>query len=129
MPMEYMNEEARRRATGDKSAPCSSRCSAAIELIAAERERQISVEGWTTEHDDRHKSGELGDAAACYAMSERHRGRVIWDTSIRRLFWPWDASWWKPTESAVENNGNRIRDLVKAGALIVAEIERLQRQG
>ena len=92
-----------------------------IELIAAERERQAAKEGWTKDHDDRHKSGELGDAAACYAMSERHRGRVIWDTSIRILLWPWSASWWKPTPD------DRIRELIKAGALIVAEIERLQR--
>lgn len=111
------------------AAPSTTHCSAAIEMIAAERERQITQEGWTTDHDDRHRSGELGDAAACYAMSERHRGRVIWDSTVRRLIWPWDATWWKPTPPTVEHNGNRIRDLVKAGALIVAEIERLQRQG
>ena len=35
--------------------------------------------------------------------------------------WPhtWDASWWKPKD--------RRRDLVRAGALIIAEIERLDR--
>lgn len=100
----------------------------AVELITAERERQKTQEGWTADHDDRHKLGELGDAAACYAMSERHRSRVIWDATIRRLVWPWTEMWWKPTPPTVERNGNRIRDLVKAGALIVAEIERLQRQ-
>lgn len=93
----------------------------AIDLIVIERQRQIEQEGRTTEHDDLHKSGELGDAAACYAMSDRKRDRVIWDASIRRLIWPWHASWWKPTPD------DRIRELVKAGALIVAEIERLQR--
>jgi hypothetical protein len=33
--------------------------------------------------------------------------------------WPWSQDWWKPT--------NPRRDLVKAGALIAAEIERLDR--
>ncbi|HCE9784511.1 TPA: hypothetical protein NH348_003290 [Pseudomonas aeruginosa] len=35
------------------------------------------------------------------------------------LFWPWDEEWWKP-KSAREN-------LVRAGALVLAEIERLDR--
>ena len=35
--------------------------------------------------------------------------------------WPWDESWFKPTPD------DRIRELVKAGALILAEIDRLQR--
>lgn len=35
--------------------------------------------------------------------------------------WPWDKSWWKPTPD------DRIRELIKAGALIAAEIDRLQR--
>jgi hypothetical protein len=34
--------------------------------------------------------------------------------------WPWDEKWWKPST-------NPIRNLVKAGALIAAEIDRLQR--
>lgn len=79
-----------------------------VELIAAERERQVSQEGWTPEHDDEHKHGELRGAAACYAL-----GRMIPE------IWPWSSEWWKP--------GNRIRELAKAGALIAAEIDRLQR--
>ncbi len=31
--------------------------------IARERERQMSVEGWTVEHDDEHSCGELANAA------------------------------------------------------------------
>jgi hypothetical protein len=44
------------------------------------------------------------------------------DGSVRppRFDWPWDASWWKPSNDPVRN-------LVKAGALIAAEIDRLQR--
>jgi hypothetical protein len=38
-----------------------------IELIAAERERQITAEDRTPKHDDEHRLGELSQAAACYA--------------------------------------------------------------
>ena len=38
-----------------------------IERIAKERQRQVSVEGWTPQHDDEHKDGEMAIAAACYA--------------------------------------------------------------
>jgi hypothetical protein len=38
-----------------------------IELIAAERKRQIEAKGWTYEHDDAHEEGELIAAAVCYA--------------------------------------------------------------
>lgn len=83
--------------------------------VMGERVRQITAEGWTPEHDDAYQSGELANAAASYAMTEppmRH------DNSAP-LYWPWAGSWWKPTD--------RRRDLVKAGALIIAEIERLDR--
>ena len=98
--------------------------STVIELIVEERQRQITEEGWTTEHDDEHVDGELADAAACYAMNVRTRLVLSWRSNILRSVWPksWTLNWWKPSSD------NRIRDLVKAGALIVAEIERLQRQ-
>ena len=82
-----------------------------INLIEAERERQIYQEGWTEEHDDKHVNNELALAAACYAVPD----------VFSQGYWPptWDLSWYKPT--------TRIRDLVKAGALIAAEIDRLQR--
>jgi hypothetical protein len=92
--------------------------------IAAERRRQIEVEGWTPEHDDEHGGGQLATAAACYADP-----RSVWwprddDGSVQAsLVWPWDFEWWKPAHSPAE----RRRQLVKAGALIVAEIERLDR--
>jgi hypothetical protein len=88
-----------------------------VELIAAERERQVAVEGWTSAHDDTHDLSELAKAAACYAseawmpLTESHRKPPP--------EWPWEASAWKPT-------GDPVRDLVKAGALIVAEIDRLR---
>lgn len=87
----------------------------ALELIAAERTRQIQAEDWDTPHDDTHIHDELSLAAACYALPPRIKTRI--------LHWPWQQKWWKPTPN------DRIRELVKAGALIVAEIERLQRLG
>ncbi|SON54273.1 hypothetical protein HDIA_0732 [Hartmannibacter diazotrophicus] len=91
------------------------------ESIAAERQRQINEEGWTPEHDDEHTKGEIAKAAACYAWASatsttfREIGEW-WDGVVLRRLWPWDRTWWKPTD--------RRRDLVKAGALIAAEIDR-----
>lgn len=82
-----------------------------IDDIAAERRRQIEAEGWTPDHDDCHHKGEIAQAAACYALGVgKMSGSVLW---------PWDWKWWKPTD--------KRRDLVKAGALIAAEIDRLDR--
>lgn len=85
------------------------------ELIAVERQRQIEVEGWTIEHDAAHENDDLARAAACYALPDRDRGN--W---IRYDFWPWEERYWKPSPA------DRVRELVKAGALIAAEIDRLQ---
>ena len=84
-----------------------------IELIAEERQRQ--VEKWTKEHDNQPKCGELSDTAVCYAMRGYWRRRI----SIIEIF-PFDMKWWKPTPD------DRIKELQKAGALIAAEIDRLQ---
>lgn len=90
-----------------------------VDLIAAERERQVSAERWTPEHDDEHDRAQMARAAACYALT---RGEVVKveKTTIPPMEWPWGSAWWKPT-------GDAVRDLVKAGALIAAEIDRLQR--
>lgn len=85
--------------------------------IARERERQRGAEGWTHAHDDQHVSGELARAAGTYAFHSA--GKRIHRPGSCPVNWPWDVSWWKPTD--------RRRDLIKAGALIVAEIERLDR--
>lgn len=86
-----------------------------VERIAAERLRQTSVEGWSAPHDDTHSKGEMARAAACYVMHDLPSG---W----RKPRWPraWQG-WWKPK--------SRIRNLARAGALIAAEIDRLQRAG
>jgi hypothetical protein len=107
-----------------------------IAEIAAERSRQIEVEGWTPEHDDEHDRGQLANAAACYANPDNVSWTDIWgrglnpDGSVRpvgiakvsftrALRWPWEQRWWKPAD--------KRRNLVKAAALLVAEIERLDR--
>jgi len=91
----------------------------ALEDIAAERQRQIEAEGWTPEHDDQHTNSEMAFAASCYAYEA---GLSPSDRGIDNPppDWPWDEKWWKPTD--------RRRDLVKSGALIVAEIERIDRR-
>ena len=96
------------------------------ELIAAERQRQIAEEGWTAEHDDGHTDCQLLDAGICYAGMA---GSLLLDpdsgdeAKVALVeVWPWDSRWWKPSDDP-------IRNLVKAGALIAAEIDRLQRRG
>lgn len=83
-----------------------------VGLIASERLRQVMEEGWNWTHDDEHENGELALAAVVYATPRDERRAVM-------SLWPWDEEWYKP--------GERIRELVKAGALIAAEIDRLQR--
>lgn len=81
--------------------------------IMAERERQISTEGCTLENDDRHRKGQLRDAAACYLLIDGTSRGIIAN------LWPFFRLWWKPSTER--------RNLVKAAALIVAELERLDR--
>lgn len=98
-----------------------------IEEIAVERQRQVDTEGWVIEHDDEHTDGSLADVAACYAATTRTFkaeecvGRDYEVFTTYRDLWPssWDDQWWKPKE--------RRRDLIRAAALIVAEIERIDR--
>lgn len=96
-----------------------------IELIADERHRQIFQEGWTPDHDDQIRSGQLAVAAITYANAHVIRQNAkqadvseLMHDSMMHL-WPWGTQSFKPT--------NSIRDLTKAGALIAAEIDRLQR--
>lgn len=96
-----------------------------IELIAAERARQVEMEGWTPEHDDGHFDESLALAASCYALPDGKRQKQLLDFTLIEWLWPWDFCWWKP--AGRKTKPQRIRELVKAGALIAAEIDRLQR--
>ena len=95
----------------------------ALELIAEERQRQIDVYGYTDDFalsaHEYYSEGELADAAACYAMSACYRQL---DNSFvgTPAQWPWHASLWRPSPE------NRILELTKAAAMLVAEIDRLQ---
>ena len=84
--------------------------------IAKERTRQIDTEGWTQEHDDAYLHSELAIAGAAYALSG-----AGWEKTAAAELWPsvFDYSMFKPK--------NHRRDLVRAAALIVSEIERLDR--
>lgn len=94
-----------------------------ISEIAEERRRQIESEGWTPAHDDRHDDGSLARAASCYADPSPQMFADGWPggQKPRPVRWPmsWGFGWWKPKD--------RRRDLIRAAALIVAEIERLDR--
>lgn len=100
-----------------------------ISLIAAERARQIAAEGWSEEHDDaEHQAGELAAAAAAYALApgSKHRMEPNGDPRIPDV-WPWEQGWWKPKWTSQTGKEGRLRELVVAGALLAAEIDRLQR--
>lgn len=101
----------------------------AMQDVIAERRRQIETEGWISQHDDEHTDGSLARAAACYAL---HAGdeaalaskAIPWrnqDLDGLPDCWPdsWDSSWWKPKDMR--------RNLVRAAALLIADIERLDR--
>jgi hypothetical protein len=111
-----------------------------LERIAAERKRQTEVEGWTQNHDDQHDNGEMALAAVAYAspLPVKVQGMVASDSDCgcreaacphtspfgKKKWidpWPWDAEWDK------RKKHDRIRQLEIAGALIAAEIDRLER--
>lgn len=94
------------------------------DLIAAERERQIIEEGFDVEDDvARQPHQQLAVAAWCYLGAYVHDGDSP-PPEEEPAKWPWPAGangcLWKPTPD------DPIRQLVKAGALIAAEIDRLK---
>lgn len=112
--------------SGDMPVSCAS-----MDVIK-ERQRQVSEEGFSNQHDDQYTNGELAKAAAVYALPADVRTdpvvyrdidqRVTVVDVLRIKLWPWSKEWWKPSPD------NRRRELIKAAALIVAEIERLDRK-
>ncbi|NSZ57813.1 hypothetical protein FY145_07185 [Agrobacterium tumefaciens] len=99
--------------------------SKAVADVLLERQRQIVDEGFDHAHDDEHTGGEIAFAAACYAISgavpEDNRGKDDRLLAVIQFVWPkaWAFTWWSPKD--------RRRDLVRSAALIVAEIERIDR--
>lgn len=90
-----------------------------LQEIEEERLRQIMREGFGVLGDDKWTDEELAAAGASYAMPPRRRELVSRGGIAVPQSWPWAAGWWKPR--------SRRRDLIRAAALIVAEIERLDR--
>jgi len=91
----------------------------AVRMINEERQRQISGEGWSIDHDDAHDDGELLKAANFYFINAMPDGKLSMRDDGAPVGWPWEAKWWKPKD--------RKQDLVRAGALYLAERERLLR--
>lgn len=94
----------------------------AIDLVIKERMRQVDKYGYTDEHiknsPEDYGDEELARAAAVYSLPEGYR---FWSEGRDRVssFFPWDNEYWKPSPD------DRIKELTKAGAMIVAEITRL----
>ncbi len=92
--------------------------SRAMQDVQAERERQQVHEFWTLEHDDQHSPGELALAACCYVLADPGDGQSSL-APVVPVAWPWSMAYWKPKD--------KRRNLVRAAALLVAEIERMDR--
>lgn len=88
----------------------------ARELVEIERNRQVIEEGWSAAHDDAHDGGQLLAAARCYLDVSDDPFSGPWPLPAA---WPWEAEWWKPKSPRL--------DLVRAGALCLAERDRLCR--
>lgn len=105
-----------------------------IETIAEERRRQVTGEGFTDENDDKYVLGELLSAAVCYTVAadclanspDKETTDAIMSEIKHCEFgpavaWPWPYKWLKI-------HPDPVRNLAKAGALIAAEIDRLNRR-
>lgn len=94
----------------------------AIADIWVERNRQLD-QGYTPKHDDEHASDEIAALACYHAMPPEARDwdatSTTYGATLGEAILP--HGWARPSETS------RRDQLVKAGALIVAEIERLDR--
>ena len=92
-----------------------------VTAIAQERRRQIEGERFDPDADQQYSQGELAKAAACYVMRVALREDEDPDATAVPALWPWARCWWKPKD--------RRSNLVRAGALIAAELDRMDRAG
>lgn len=106
-----------------------------IELIAKERQEQIEKHGWNAKHDDKHNTGELADAAAVCASTVRIYNKFEYANNTHfdvlamkgwKLPLDWDGN--RLLDNNKSSKKTRIHQLKVAGALIAAEIDRLQRK-
>lgn len=107
-----------------------------IDLITEERQKQNN-NGYDTNHDSQHDFRELMSAARIYidaailttkskeignsdeASTSWHKHNEPFEWKNLKLGWPWEEESFKPTTP--------LEDLTKAGALIAAAIDRLQK--
>lgn len=97
--------------------------SAAATDVIAERQRQITDEGFTPEQDDKYDREELVSAAISYirlATIWKDKDPDCYRKSSAPMSWPWSPEWWKPT--------NPRRDMIKGIALLIAALERRDRK-
>ncbi len=102
-----------------------------LKLIEAERGRQIVEKGWTLAGDDNHTDNSLRLAAGLIAVNDRslrcmHSIHPVdeFDGALLPRHWPYKLA----AHVYRKHKGDEIRKLVIAGALLVAEIERLGRK-
>ena len=97
--------------------------------VLSERRRQVNGEDRTSPEDDCYTQGQLAFAGAAYAIfaagQAEHPTQELSRTlggifRIAYAIWPWTEQWWKPKDQR--------RNLVRAAALIIAEIDRIDRQ-
>ncbi len=98
--------------------------SVGVRDLLTERRRQVQEEGHTLERDDQYTEGQLAEAASSYAFWAEHCEHYPENLDALRIeppaTWPWAPEHWKPTSQRLM--------LIKAGALILAELDRLNRQ-
>lgn len=101
--------------------PAIAWASDALRDVAAERRRQIEAEGWTPERDDGHGDHSMAIAAACYALADVRAALAVQTVHVDDLWqWTgWSSSWFKPKD--------KRRNMIRAAALLLAEIERMDR--
>lgn len=94
--------------------------------VLAEQRRQIEADGWTPERDDSHALGELGLAAALYALpyDARVGGEPLIEQAAHIHL---DMALEIACGWTIKPETDPRKRLVKAGALILAEIERFDR--
>lgn len=97
-------------------------------LISQERLRQSVVHGWSADTDDFYTAGELVAAAMAYSqlglcppVNRQLEGIDFWPAAMSRIY---DK---RQPQDAQDKLDHTLRCLVKAGALLAAEIDRLQR--
>lgn len=98
--------------------------SVGVRDLLTERRRQVQEKGYPPERDDTYTRGQLADAASAYAFLADARAanpaaRLDYLKAKPPSLWPWGPEQWKPASQRLM--------LIKAGALILAELDRLDR--